>query len=288
MISVITPCKNIIRDGREPFFRKMISSLYGQTVQDFEHIVIDGASTDGTVDILQEYQQRGCIDILISEHDRNVNEAMNKGIQLARGEYIHVMNSDNYFTDTRFFAKSLHELHTHQVDFTHADRSIMTREGKLLGIKRGDERAAFFKMPFRYQTMLIKREVYDVVGPFDEKYDIAADYKFMLEMLFAGKRGIYIPETFICSLDKGITSDRAKVVREVTQVLYECYGQKYGLTLDDCQHIYLQHISPELFVKICTHISDERIKESLKYCYELSAGVNKEVQSAFGRNKESQ
>jgi glycosyltransferase involved in cell wall biosynthesis len=285
MISVITPCRNVISDSREPFFRRMIETLYAQTYQDFEHIVIDGASTDGTVDLLQKYHQEGHINILISEPDRNVNDAMNKGIRLAQGDIIHVMNSDNYFTDPQFFETSLQALQNFGVDFTHADRSIETREGKFVGIKRGDERSAFFRMPFRYQTMLIKRNVYDEVGPFDDKYDIAADYKFMMNMLLAGKRGYYIPKVYICSLDGGITSDRDKVVREVTQVLYEGYGQRYGLTECDCQDIYLRRMSPNLFSKINANVPDERIKKSLRYCYELSLRANKE--GTRGSRKES-
>ncbi len=270
MISVITPCKNIVSDGREPFFRKMFTSLFNQTYRDFEHIVIDGASTDGTLDLLQEYKHKRCINTLVSKKDRNVHEAMNRGIRLAQGKFIHVMNSDNYFPDENFFSISLQAIKDNHADFTHADRSIETREGKFVGIKRGDERSAFFRMPFRYQTMLIRKGVYDEIGPFDEKYDIAADYKFMLEMLLSGKKGLYIPKVYICSLDGGITSDRPKVIREVTQVLYECYGKQYGLTKDDCQDIYLRKISPDLLSKINVHIPDERIKESLNFCYELS------------------
>ena len=92
MISVITPCKNIVSDGREPFFRKMFTSLFNQTYRDFEHIVIDGASTDGTLDLLQEYKHKRCINTLVSKKDRNVHEAMNRGIRLAQGKFIHVMN----------------------------------------------------------------------------------------------------------------------------------------------------------------------------------------------------
>lgn len=274
MISVITPCKNIIQDGRETFFRKMIDSLYGQTYQDFEHIVIDSASVDGTLEMLKEFKNEGKIDTLVSEPDKNVNDAMNKGFRLARGEIIHIMNSDNYFIDSEFFKISLKALYDHGADFTHADRRIENRKGEFIAIKYGNERSAFFRMPFRHQTMLIKREVYDEVGPFDDTYEIAADYKFMLKMLILGKKGFYIPKMFVCSLDEGITSDRTKVIEEVARALYESYGQKYRLTEDDCRDIYLRRISESLFAKIKKNIKDEAIKKSLEYCYELSIKEN--------------
>lgn len=267
MISVITPCKNVISEGRGEFFRKMIPSLYGQTYTDFEHIVVDGGSKDGTFELLQGYAEEGKIDKLVYEEDNNVHEAMNKGIKIAKGEFIHVMNSDNYFTTQNFFQRSLDALKKYRIDFTHADRTIVRRDRGPTTIKKGDERVAFFRMPFRFQTMLIRKEVYDEIGPFDEKYIIAGDYKFMMQMLLAGKKGHLFPEIFICSLDGGITSDRKKCIEEVTQVLYEVYGEKYGLSLGDCQNIYLRKISSKLFDKINSNIKNNQIKNSLAYCY---------------------
>ena len=268
MISVITPCKNIIRDGREACFRKMMESLRGQSCRDFEHIVIDGASGDGTVELLREYAAAGEIDVLRSEPDKNVHEAMNKGLRLARGEYVYMMNSDNYFTCRDFFEMSLRELEREQADFTHADRLIISRTGAPSMVKRGDERAAFFRMPFRYQTMLIRKAVYDETGPFDESYEIAGDYKFMIKMLLAGKRGCYLPRTVLCSLDGGISSDRGRCVSEVSRVLFETYGADSGLSMEECRQIYLRNISAELYAKIRSRIRDRRIVESLEYCRE--------------------
>lgn len=268
MISVITPCKNVISEGREVFFRKMIITLRDQTYQNFEHILVDGGSEDGTTDLLEEYLNSGHIDTLISEKDNNLYEAINKGLKLAKGEYVYVMNTDNYFATEKFFKRSLEAIDKYEVDFTHADRIIVKRDGGPSSIKRGDERVAFFRMPFRWQTMLIKKEIYDEFGPFDERFEIASDYKFMLKMLLAGKRGYYFPEVFIYSLDGGITKDRQKCIAEVTQVLFECYGEKYGLTLDDCKNIYQKTISPDLFSKIISNVKDRRILESLRYCYE--------------------
>jgi glycosyltransferase len=268
MISVITPCKNVISEGREVFFRKIMALLCDQTYQDFEHILVDGGSEDGTTDLLKEYLKSGQIDTLISEKDNNLYEAINKGLKLVNGEYIYMMNTDDYFASKIFFEKSLKAMDKYKVDFTHADRVIVRRDNGSSYVKKGDERVAFFRMPFRWQTMLIKKEIYDEFGPFDERFEIASDYKFMLKMLLAGKKGYYFPEVFIYSLDGGITKDRQKCITEVTQVLFECYGEKYGLTLDDCKNIYQKTISPDLFSKIISNVKDGRILESLRYCYE--------------------
>jgi len=268
MISVITPCKNIIAEGRESFFRKMMETLRAQSYQDFEHILIDSDSKDGTADLLLEYLKSGHITHLISEQDNNLHEALNKGLKIAKGEYIYVMNTDNYFSTDKFFEMSLDAIKKYGVDYTHGDRIIIKRDGSPSSVKKGDLRVAFYRMPFRYQTMLIKKEIYEQFVPFDEQFKIASDYKFMLKMILADKKGHYFPESLIYSLDGGITMDRQTCIKEVTQVLFECYGEKYGLSLDECEHIYCRTISPNLFSKILSNVKDKRILESLKYGYE--------------------
>lgn len=273
MISIITPCKNVISEGRESFFRKMMETLRTQTYQDFEHILVDSDSKDGTAALLDEYVKSGHITTLISEEDNNLHEALNKGLKIAKGEYIYVMNTDNYFATDTFFERSLEALKKYNVDYTHGDRIIVKRDGSPSSVKKGDLRVAFYRMPFRYQTMIIKKEVYDEFGPFDERFKIASDYKFMLKMILAGKRGHYFPESLIYSLDGGITIDRQTCIDEVTQVLYECYGERYGLTVDDCRNIYTRTISPELFSKICTEVKNTKILESIRYGYENEKAV---------------
>lgn len=267
MISVITPCFNIVKDGREEYFHKMMKSVHEQTYKDIEHIFIDGGSKDGTLEILKQYQDKGWINTLVSEKDSGIYEAMNKGIRLAKGDYIHIMNTDDYFIDLNFFNDSLLKIENNNVDFSHADKIIKSRNGKPDTIKKGDERVAFFRMPFRHQTMIIKKEVFDQIGLFDEKYKIASDYKFVLKMLFADLKGIYIPKVYVCSLDGGVSSDRFKCIEEVSSVLRESYGKDYRLSLENCKMIYLRKISLPLLLKIVFRVKDTRIKKSLFYCF---------------------
>jgi glycosyltransferase involved in cell wall biosynthesis len=244
-----------------------METLRSQSYQDFEHILVDGRSEDGTANLLQEYIESGHITTLISEKDNNLYEALNKGLKIAKGEYIYVMNTDDYFATEKFLERSLGAIKKYEVDYTHGDRIIVKRDGSPSSVKKGDLRVAFYRMPFRYQTMLIKKEIYDEFGPFDETFKIASDYKFMLKMILAGKKGYYFSESLIYSLDGGITMDRQTCINEVTKVLFDCYGKKYGLTMEDCNHIYQRTISANLFSKITLNVKDEKIFESLKYGY---------------------
>jgi glycosyltransferase involved in cell wall biosynthesis len=264
MITVVTPCFNIKRDGREEFFRRMMQSIHEQSYRDIEHIIIDGGSDDGTLELLDEYKNHGWIDVLISEKDSGVYAAMNKGLKLARGKYINIMNTDDYPIDNEFFSESVLELERSGSDFSHADKIIQSRSDGSETIKKGNERAAFFRMPFRHQTMIVKNDVYDSVGLYSERYRIASDYDFVLRMLLEGKKGVYIPKTYIRSLDGGISSDRETCIKEVPEVIYERYGKNFGLSREDCRAIYLRKPSFNLLFKIL-RIQDQAIRKSLFY-----------------------
>ncbi|MBN1416361.1 MAG: glycosyltransferase, partial [Bacteroidales bacterium] len=92
-ISIITPCLN-----RVEFIRTAIESVLAQNYQNFEHIIIDGGSTDGTLELLKKYQHV----IFVSEPDENLYEAINKGIRLASGKIIGHLNSDDFYSKAIF------------------------------------------------------------------------------------------------------------------------------------------------------------------------------------------
>lgn len=268
MISIVTPCFNIISEGREELFHRMMDSVHQQSFENIEHIVVDNDSNDGTDKILKTYLEKGWITRVVREKKRGIYPAMNAGLNLVQGDFINIMNTDDYFSDLDYLSTAAETLNDNEIDFIHADRLIKSRLGNPDVIKKGNELQAYFRMPFRHQTMLVRKNVFDNVGLFDENYQICADYKWMLQMLLAGKKGYYLPKVVVYSLDGRASSNREKCIKEVTQVLYECYGQQYGLTLDDCQNIYLRKVSDKLLSKIVSQISNKKIVKSLKYCYE--------------------
>jgi glycosyltransferase involved in cell wall biosynthesis len=97
-VTVITVSYNLIENDREETFNDCLKSVHSQTHKNIEHIVIDGASTDGTIDLIKKYADKGWITYL-SEPDRGVYDAMTKGVNLAKGEYIYFLNTDDKFFD---------------------------------------------------------------------------------------------------------------------------------------------------------------------------------------------
>lgn len=267
LISVVTPCLNIYKNQRHDYFDKMMESIHNQSYKNIEHIIIDGGSDDGTLSVLEKYKKMGWIDCLISEKDNGIYDAINKGIKLSKGEYVNIMNTDDYFLDLNYFEKSIKRLIKFNYDFVHANRIIKSRKNKKDVIKKGNILNTFFRMPLRHQTAIVKKEVFNEVGLFDENYIIASDYKWVIKMIMINKKGYYFNDVVVQSLDEGVSYNRERCIREVSQILFESYGEKYGLTLTECHNIYLKKISFKFLLKIIIKVKDWKIKKSLFYCY---------------------
>ena len=97
MVSVVTVCLNPLKDGRKDLLVKNLDSVQQQTGVTVEHLIIDGASSDGTIEFLTQYDNR-CNDIrILSKSDSGIYDAMNRGIALSRGKYVTFLNSDDFY-----------------------------------------------------------------------------------------------------------------------------------------------------------------------------------------------
>ncbi len=171
-LTIITVCRNIAGEIAET-----CESVASQTFRDFEWIVVDGASDDGTLDALERYRPR--IGTLISEPDRGPYHAMNKGVALARGEYLLFLNGGDYLVENtvleRVFASGK------DADILYGDVAVLHADG-FLEKYRSPSSEAITKEYFAYcginhQAMLIKRDLFGRFGLYDEQYRIAADWE---------------------------------------------------------------------------------------------------------------
>lgn len=120
-ISIITAVFNGVQTIED-----CIKSVAGQTYSNREHIIIDGGSTDGTLGIIEKY--RGKIVKLISEPDNGIYDAMNKGIKIASGDIVGILNSDDFYVDNNVVSTVAKEFETRNVDSVFADLVFITRE----------------------------------------------------------------------------------------------------------------------------------------------------------------
>lgn len=168
--------------------RKTMESVFAQTSKGFEYIVIDGASSDDSVDIIKEYAQKleigDCkLENLqwISEPDSGIYEAMNRGIQKSSGEYVLMLNSGDFLIDEHVIERIMPELHREDII---QGNNIQERNG-CVRRNRGYGRSNIdifdiMKGHFLHQASFCRRDLFDRYGYFDESYRISADTKFFM------------------------------------------------------------------------------------------------------------
>lgn len=205
-ISIITATWN-----RADTIRSTIESILSQEHQDWEHIIVDGASTDNTLEIVEGYRpQYGGRLKLISEPDRGIYDAMNKGLKLAEGDVVGLLNSDDFFADSKTLSR-IAEAMTEDVDgvfgdcdtvdFHDLNKTIRHHVNK--DFKRWKMRLGF--MP-SHPTFYCRRKVYEEVGPFDTSFKIAADFDWLLRSIFVDRIPLrYIPATQTIMRDGGVS-----------------------------------------------------------------------------------
>jgi len=194
LITVVTVTYNLIRAGREEYFRQCLESVHNQTYENIEHIIIDGASTDGTVELIEEYKNKDWI-TYISESDNGIYSAMNKGIKRANGKYIIFLNSDDFFDNKEAVGLSIDLLEKENADFSFADcRQLFDDK---ISIWKGNKEIFLYNMPFSHQTMFTRTSLLKKFDGFKENYKVASDYDLIVKILLNGHKGVYVNDIIV-------------------------------------------------------------------------------------------
>jgi glycosyltransferase involved in cell wall biosynthesis len=194
-ISIIT----VVRNGAHTI-RDCIESVLNQTYP-VEYIIIDGCSTDGTLDIVKEYGSK--ISRVVSEPDKGIYDAMNKGIGLTTGDVVGILNADDFYINNQILAKIIDEFQTKSVDSVFADL-VYVRPDNLNKIVRFYSGANFDLRIFAYgwmpphPTFFVKRKIYEKYGSFRTDYKIAADFELLVRFLVKQRVSFsYLPEVLV-------------------------------------------------------------------------------------------
>lgn len=167
-LSIITINYNN-RDG----LRKTIESVVSQTCLDFEYVVIDGGSTDGSVDVIKEHADR--IDYWVSEKDNGIYHAMNKGVKAAHGEYTLFLNSGDYLCDDYVIAN----VFKHDLNADIVCGNIFNDKGGGMNAPEKVTMEYFLLGCLPHPSSFIRRDLFRV-HPYDERYEIGGDWEFFL------------------------------------------------------------------------------------------------------------
>jgi glycosyltransferase involved in cell wall biosynthesis len=185
-ISIITVCLNSAATMRDA-----IESVLSQTYEDVEYIVVDGGSTDRTMSIVREYEGR--IAKIVSEPDKGIYDAMNKGIRLATGDVVGILNSDDFFEDPRVLQDVAASFKSQSATDVVFGDVVFVRPGDLSEVVRFYGASHFEPWKLRFGWMpphpatFIRRRVYEKAGLYETSYKIAADYEMFVRLLLVRK-----------------------------------------------------------------------------------------------------
>lgn len=182
-ISIITVCFNA-----EIEIEKTITSVLSQTFEDFEYIIVDGSSEDTTMQIVGKYKDK--IHQIISEPDKGIYDAMNKGVRSANGEWLIFMNAGDYFSSTTLLADLFHKNIPDNINFLYSDVYILHKNKWYLCTMN------FEKGALNHQSVIYRKKLHDTIGYYivTEKL-IISDYLFFIQ----------VPNNTVMKLDQPIS-----------------------------------------------------------------------------------
>lgn len=239
-ISIITATYN-----SEAHIADCIKSVNNQTYNNIEHIIIDGASKDTTLEIINSTPNR--ITNVISEPDKGIYDAMNKGIRAATGDIIGILNSDDFFTSDNIIETVVDNFKIHSIDALYGDIHFVNPDD-LSKTVRYYSSAIFKPSLFRFGFMpahpsfYMKKECYDKYGLYALDYKIASDYDLLIRYLYKERINYkYLKKDFVTMRTGGVSTEnfnsRVTLNREIVRACKK-YGIKTNMFLLSFKYLY--------------------------------------------------
>ena len=233
--------------------KKTIESVLCQTSKDFEFIIIDGASTDGSVEIIQTFKLSNFQTLnYLSEPDSGIYNAMNKGIRKANGKYIQFLNSGDWLVDEFVVENMLHELNAYNTQLNDKSEETDILIGRKISVREDGKMrteqnspyvglVTFYGSTLQHTSAYINRSLFDKYGLYDENLKIVSDWKWYLIVAGLNKAKVMFTEINVSYFDtNGISStnlkldneERRKVLEELVPAPILSDYDKYYLDLD--------------------------------------------------------
>ena len=218
-ITIITVCYN-----SEKTIKTTLDSVANQTFEKIEHIIIDGKSTDQTISIVKKYPH---VKKIISESDKGIYDAMNKGIKIATGDIIGFLNSDDFFANDNVLSRVAStfinnpNLQGCYADLIYTDKKDISKSIRYW--KSSNFVSGLFSKGWcpPHTTFFVKRSIYEKFGNFNLSYNIASDVELMMRFLEIEKIQVcYLPEVWIKMRIGGTTNKNLKnILKQNIEVL---------------------------------------------------------------------
>lgn len=265
-ISVITVCYNSAKT-----IERTIKSVIAQKYDELEYIIIDGGSSDGTLDIIERYKDR--IAVCVSEPDYGLYDAMNKGLKRAGGEVFAFLNSDDYYADN--VLRRVNEY------FENSDADMVS--GNMYICKDGVNVKAvynksnmenmFFQVVYPHPALFARRELYKKYGGFDTSYKIAADSEWVMRVCFKGARVLCVEDYFTYFSSGGLSSRK----------MYAALEEQYHVALQYAGLDEYAHMEREIREFYAVELKEIEIRERYRNALEKRI---EDIRELFEYNKE--
>jgi glycosyltransferase involved in cell wall biosynthesis len=229
-LSVITVVYNNVQD-----VECTMLSVLGQTYHNIEYIIIDGLSTDGTLAVINKYA--GSISKFISEKDKGIYDAMNKGLAMATGDYVIFMNSGDEFYDAETVAAVFAT--ANDADIYYGETEMMAGDGQSLGQRRHKAPNNFTWKGFKYGMSISHQAIYirrALTEPYDNKYQLSADIDWIIRAAKKATKIVNVNRYVAKYLVGGMSK---KKHRQSLQERFDIMKQNYGLITTILNHFVI-------------------------------------------------
>lgn len=221
-VSIITVCYNAASTIEDA-----ILSVLNQHYDNIEYIIVDGVSRDNTLGIVGKYKNK--IAKIISEPDKGIYDAMNKGLRVATGNIIGILNADDIYASDDVISRVVQRMELENADVLWGDL-IYVKSGEEAKIMRIWKSSAYAPSKFRrgwmppHPTFFVRKTVYEKYGLFRPDFKIAADYELMLRFVEKYKvRSVYLPEVLVKMRVGGATSKSILNIKNIVRYKLEDY-----------------------------------------------------------------
>ena len=273
LVSVVTAVYN-----NPDSLERCIESVLAQSYGNIEHIIIDGGSDRPTLEILEKYSSK--IDYFVSERDNGIYHAMNKGIQVARGDYVCLLNSDDCY-HPEFIEKSVVAALSTMADVTYSNFVA----GDIELIAQPINTGVFLgHMNICHNTFLVSKKCYDKVGPYDESLKIVSDAVWIRKAFSLGSKFFHVDESLFTLSDGGLSSGATQQHRQLfIREVAESYIKQFPfLTREEAEELYLIRFNNRRLTAILelaekylhqTQFIDS-LRHYIEYCFKARANFS--------------
>lgn len=256
-VSIITTTHNIVEKGQADDFNLLVTLLDMQTYPNIEHIVIDNASTDDTIELLKDYKNKGYIQFY-SEKDTGKFNGYNKGILRAKGKYISFISCDDFYHDITAIQDMVNLMEAENGDFSFSPSYCRHPEGFVFLFVPAMYNA-FQVMPCPRQCMFFKKSVLEKEGYFDEKFKLMSDYDLIIRLMLKKYKAVFLNQNYTTyKLGEKLNANPQTGDNEAKAIFYKNYRTLYPLNEDILDRmVKISEFPGELLEKLATRFDAE-------------------------------